>query len=93
MTTTFDLGHRTITQSNLLSIAPSVIGYRRQQTRLTAREKQLKEIFEKSQSVGEEQETIDCPRCGFQMKHMQACHMVCTNCGGHMDCSEKGLTW
>ena len=93
MTTTFDLGHRTITQGSLLSMAISVIGYRRQQTRLNAREKQLKEIFEKSQSLGEEQEKIDCPRCGFQMKHMQACHMVCTNCGGHMDCSEKGLTW
>jgi hypothetical protein len=41
----------------------------------------------------ESKEVIECPRCGFEMKNMTACHMVCSNCGGHLDCSEKGLTW
>jgi hypothetical protein len=41
----------------------------------------------------EEWKVINCPRCGFEMKHLQSCHLICTNCGGHMDCSEKGLTW
>jgi hypothetical protein len=56
---------------------------------------QLKIIHEKSASLEEEeeQEVIDCPRCGFKMKHLQPCHMMCPNCGAHMDCSEKGLTW
>lgn len=41
----------------------------------------------------EQEKVVECPRCGFEMKSMTACHMICTNCGGHMDCSEKGLTW
>jgi hypothetical protein len=41
----------------------------------------------------ESKEAVECPRCGFEMKNMTACHMVCSNCGGHLDCSEKGLTW
>jgi hypothetical protein len=41
----------------------------------------------------ESKEVIECPRCGFEMKNITACHMICSNCGGHLDCSEKGLTW
>lgn len=41
----------------------------------------------------QDKQSVECPRCGFEMKSMTACHMICTNCGGHMDCSEKGLTW
>ena len=55
--------------------------------------KQLKVIVDNYLLLGEDLEVIDCPRCGFEMRHMQPCHMVCPNCGGHMDCSEKGLTW
>jgi predicted RNA-binding Zn-ribbon protein involved in translation (DUF1610 family) len=55
--------------------------------------KQLKVITENWLLLGEAHEAIDCPRCGFEMKHMQACHMICPNCGAHLDCSEKGLTW
>ncbi|HEV8405022.1 MAG TPA: hypothetical protein VGQ13_03855 [Nitrososphaera sp.] len=40
-----------------------------------------------------EQEVINCPRCGFEMMHMQACHMFCSNCGVHLDCSDKGGVW
>lgn len=55
--------------------------------------KLLKVIAENLVLLGEDQQVIDCPRCGFEMKHLQACHMICPNCGAHLDCSEKGLTW
>lgn len=38
-------------------------------------------------------EEITCPRCGTKMDDMQACHMVCGNCGAHLDCSDKGSFW
>ena len=34
-----------------------------------------------------------CDRCGFKMKELNACHLICPNCGSHMDCSDKGTTW
>ena len=38
-------------------------------------------------------EELACPRCGVPMKRMQVCHMFCTNCGAHLDCSDKGSYW
>lgn len=35
----------------------------------------------------------ECPKCGFQMKNMTSCHMICPNCGSHLDCSDKGNFW
>lgn len=35
----------------------------------------------------------DCPKCNFKMKNMTACHMICPNCGAHLDCSDKGSVW
>lgn len=29
-------------------------------------------------------------KCGFDMNKMTACHMICPNCGAHLDCSDKG---
>jgi Zn finger protein HypA/HybF involved in hydrogenase expression len=55
--------------------------------------KELKVITENKLLLGEDEEVINCLRCGFEMKYMQACHMICPNCGAHLDCSEKGLTW
>jgi len=40
-----------------------------------------------------EQQVINCLRCGFEMMRMQACHMICPNCGMHLDCSDKGGVW
>jgi len=34
-----------------------------------------------------------CERCGEEMKYLNACHLVCPNCGAHMDCSDKGSVW
>ena len=36
---------------------------------------------------------IKCPRCGNAMIDIQACHMLCCNCGAHLDCSDKGSYW
>lgn len=36
---------------------------------------------------------IRCPRCNSKMTDMQACHMICENCGAHLDCSDKGSFW
>ena len=36
---------------------------------------------------------IKCPKCNQVMLHMQACHMICKNCGAHLDCSDKGSYW
>ncbi|HEV8387469.1 MAG TPA: hypothetical protein VGQ03_07600 [Nitrososphaera sp.] len=47
---------------------------------------------EKMLEAGQETE-VECPRCGFMMKRMQACHLFCANCGGHYDCSDKGGVW
>lgn len=35
----------------------------------------------------------ECPKCGFDMKKMTACHLICPNCGAHLDCSDKGSFW
>jgi len=77
-----------------LDIKLNTIKYTYTTTTIQSRRvKQLKVIPENSLLLQEDKEVIDCPRCGFEMKHMQACHMICPNCGAHMDCSEKGLTW
>lgn len=34
-----------------------------------------------------------CDRCGWEMKKFQACHLICPNCGSHLDCSDKGSAW
>jgi len=36
---------------------------------------------------------IKCPKCNQVMSHMQACHLICKNCGAHLDCSDKGSYW
>ncbi len=38
-------------------------------------------------------EPINCPRCEEKMTAMQSCHLICTNCGAHLDCSDKGTFW
>ena len=34
-----------------------------------------------------------CDRCGHIMKEIQPCHLICPNCGSHLDCSDKGSVW
>jgi len=36
---------------------------------------------------------IECPRCGFTMTYIQACHVRCHNCGAELTCSDKGSFW
>lgn len=36
---------------------------------------------------------IACPRCGKALSDMQACHLICENCGLQLDCSDKGWIW
>jgi len=36
---------------------------------------------------------IKCPKCNQVMSRMQACHLICKNCGAHLDCSDKGSYW
>ena len=38
-------------------------------------------------------EDIVCPRCETTMNKLTACHMICPNCGAHLDCSDKGSFW
>jgi len=38
-------------------------------------------------------EKILCPKCNEVMSSMQACHLICKNCGAHLDCSDKGSYW
>lgn len=33
---------------------------------------------------------IECPKCNNNMDAMTACHLICPNCGSHLDCSDKG---
>ena len=41
-----------------------------------------------------DKKVVECPRCGFEtMKEMTACHLICSNCGQHLTCDEKSLTW
>lgn len=40
-----------------------------------------------------EKEKEMCARCGEKMIEMQPCHLICPNCGSHMDCSDKGTVW
>ncbi len=35
----------------------------------------------------------DCDRCGFKMRNINACHMICPNCGAELTCSDKGSVW
>lgn len=35
----------------------------------------------------------DCPKCNEKMKELNACHLICPNCGSHLDCSDKGNFW
>jgi predicted amidophosphoribosyltransferase len=34
-----------------------------------------------------------CDRCGHDMKEIQPCHLICPNCGSHLDCTDKGNVW
>ena len=34
-----------------------------------------------------------CDKCGEFMVKMTECHLICPNCGSHLDCSDKGTTW
>ena len=34
-----------------------------------------------------------CDRCGHDMKEIQPCHLICPNCGSHLDCTDKGSVW
>jgi hypothetical protein len=35
-----------------------------------------------------------CDRCGNErMRKMTECHLICENCGSHLDCSDKGTVW
>ena len=36
---------------------------------------------------------IICPRCDNTMNKFTTCHMICPNCGSHLDCSDKGTFW
>lgn len=36
---------------------------------------------------------IECPKCNNNMDAMTACHLICPNCGSHLDCSDKGNFW
>jgi len=47
-----------------------------------------KDIDDNSEYYGE-----DCDRCGEPMRKMTACHLICENCGSHLDCSDKGSVW
>ena len=38
-------------------------------------------------------ENVKCPRCNEVMSSLQACHLICKNCGAHLDCSDKGSYW
>lgn len=51
-------------------------------------ENPLDELFQMEQP-----DSVLCLRCGFIMTKFQACHLICKNCGGHYDCSEKGSVW
>jgi predicted amidophosphoribosyltransferase len=42
--------------------------------------------------IPEEVEEI-CDRCNVKMRKMTACHLICENCGSHLDCSDKGTVW
>lgn len=44
-------------------------------------------------SDGRGNDAIACPRCNHKMIEMQACHLLCGNCGAHLDCSDKGSYW
>jgi len=38
-------------------------------------------------------EEIMCPKCDFKMNKLTSCHLICSNCGSHLDCSDKGNFW
>ena len=35
----------------------------------------------------------ECDKCGHKMKKLNTCHLICPNCGSHLDCSDKGSVW
>ena len=35
----------------------------------------------------------ECDKCGHKMKKLNTCHLICPNCGSHLDCSDKGIVW
>ncbi len=37
--------------------------------------------------------SVECPKCGEEMNVFTVCHMICPNCGAHLDCSDKGNFW
>lgn len=41
----------------------------------------------------EQKQSVECPRCGFEMKNMTACHLRCNNCGAELTCSDKSFYW
>jgi len=49
--------------------------------------------FNKRVGKGDKGRKIECPRCGRNMTKMQPCHLICSNCGAHLDCSDKGSFW
>lgn len=51
-------------------------------------ENPLDELFQM-----EEKDSVVCMRCGHQMITFQTCHLICKNCGAHLDCSDKGSVW
>ena len=38
-------------------------------------------------------EEVKCPKCNEVMASLHACHLICKNCGAHLDCSDKGNYW
>jgi DNA-directed RNA polymerase subunit RPC12/RpoP len=46
-----------------------------------------------AEQQSESKEEIECPRCGFTMKHLQVCHLRCNNCGAELTCSDKSFYW
>jgi ribosomal protein L37AE/L43A len=51
------------------------------------------EVAQKYQEI-ENTNKQECPKCEFKtMRKMTECHLICENCGAHMDCSDKGSVW
>ena len=34
-----------------------------------------------------------CPKCNNEMSKLNTCHLICNNCGSHLDCTDKGGFW
>ncbi len=48
-------------------------------------------IMEKKEPIKKPSEK--CDRCGHMMGELSSCHLICPNCGMHLDCSDKGVVW